>query len=81
MAPTAAPVRQENSSLTTPQLPATSTPVTPAATFTPSATPVVLTPRPTPLVGPGVNITTPAEGGEILLGSEIIVSGLVQIGA
>ena len=55
--------------------------MTPAATFTPSATPVVLTPRPTPLVGPGVNITTPAEGGEILLGSEIIVSGLVQIGA
>jgi len=81
LAPTAAPMGQGTSGIATAQVPATNTPVMPTATFTPSATPVVLTPQPTPLVGPGVNITTPAEGGEILLGSEIVVSGLVQIGA
>jgi hypothetical protein len=59
---------------------ATSTPATPTATFTPSVTPVVLTPQPTPLIGTGVNITSPAADSEIALGSEIVVSGLVQTG-
>jgi hypothetical protein len=59
---------------------ATLTPAAPTATLTPSATPVVLTPQPTALDGPGVNITSPTDESEILLGSEIVVSGLVQSG-
>lgn len=80
LAPTMAPVTLVVSQRTTPA-PVTSTPAEPTVTFTPSATPVVLTPRPTSLAGPGVNITSPVEGSQIELGSEIIVSGLVQIGA
>jgi hypothetical protein len=59
---------------------ATDTPAPPTVTLTPSVTPVVLTPQPTPLVGPGVNITSPSIDSEILLGEEVVTSGLVQLG-
>lgn len=62
-------------------IPATNTPALPAATATASATPVVLTPQPTPLTGPGVNITSPSEDSQIVLGTEFNASGLVQIAA
>jgi hypothetical protein len=34
----------------------------------------------TPVVGSGVNITTPNVGTELLLGTEVIIGGLVQLG-
>jgi hypothetical protein len=86
LAPTVAPVTvQVNGSMAggvsqgTAPVPATNTPARPTATLTPSATPVVLTPRPTSLAGPGVNITSPGEGSTFRLGSELIVSGFVQL--
>jgi len=79
LAPTLAAVDTPGERRATP-IPATNTPAIPTATLTPSATPVVLTPQPTPLAGPGVNITSPAEGSEVLLGSEVVASGLVQTG-
>lgn len=71
-------------------LPATFTPdaisaeetitLTPTNTLTPSSTAVVSSVNPTSVVGPGINITSPNPGSEFLLGSEVIVSGLIQLG-
>jgi hypothetical protein len=84
LAPTLAPVSASETGVVSQRFtpaPATSAPVEPTVTFTPSATPVVLTPQPTSLAGPGVNITSPGEGSQIELGSEVIIGGLVQSGA
>lgn len=78
LAPTLAPVSQPPT-LAPIQAPATNTPAPPTNTPTPSATPVVLTPQPTPLAGPGINITSPSAGSELLLGQEVVVGGLVQM--
>ncbi len=80
LVPTVAPVSQPAIAIPTTPLP-TDTPAAPTITPTPSATPVVLTPQPTPLAGPGINITSPNADTEIMLGQEVVVSGLVQIGA
>lgn len=69
------------------QPPPTLTPLTlptlansqPMATSTPSATVVVPAKSPTPIAQAEVNITSPTEGTELVLGSEAPVSGLAQI--
>ncbi len=48
-------------------------------TPSPSALPIVPTTEPTPVTGLGVNITTPSESTELLLGQEAIIGGLVQL--
>lgn len=55
--------------------------ITPSPEFSPSAsvTPVLPTVEATSVVGSGVNITTPNVGTELLLGSEVLVGGLVQL--
>lgn len=58
---------------------ATPLPATPTSTFTPSPTPVIPTQTAEALSGPGVNITTPNAGSELLPGSEVTVGGLVQL--
>jgi hypothetical protein len=78
LAPTVAPVSEPPTPSDT-QVPATNTPAIPTITPIPSATPVVLTPQPTPLAGPGLNITSPAAGSELLLGQEVVVGGFVQM--
>jgi hypothetical protein len=78
LAPTVAPVAQPPTPSST-SVPLTNTPAPPTVTPTPSATPVVLTPKPTSLAGPGINITTPSAGSELLLGQEVVVGGFVQV--
>jgi hypothetical protein len=81
--PTLVPTAENQISLTV-----TTNPNSPLATqtseptFTPTAsvTPVLPTTVATSVVGSGVNITTPNVGTELLLGSELIVGGLVQLG-
>jgi hypothetical protein len=55
---------------------------TPLATTIPlpSVTPVLPTAEATSVIGSGVNITTPNEGTELPLSSEVIVGGLVHLG-
>lgn len=67
-------------SATSRPLPATSTPTKPVITPTPTTTPVVPTIEPTSVAGPGVNITSPNDGTQLLQGQETTVGGFVQLG-
>jgi hypothetical protein len=60
------PTRDLNPTATPPPEP---TPVPPTASVTPTAT----------AVQPGVNITTPGEGAQFIMGSDIVVSGLMRL--
>ncbi len=65
--------------ITTPLPTAASQDEEPTPIPSPSASPVLPTVEPTPVTGLGVNITTPSEGGPLLLGQEANIGGLVQL--